>query len=209
MKIFKDISLFNNIDPKNYDNLLKCLKGNIRKYQKEESLNITDKSFKAIVVLDGKIDVITRNIDGKIIIHNRYVNGDTLILWQIEEDKDLVAKKISEVLLLDTELIFSDSRKNCSLKKTVMENIIHIQNKQNYLMNYKAKIYTEKFLRNKIMLYLNDMRLENPEVINIPFNRFELASYLSCDRSALSRELSCMQDDGIIKVNKNNIQILK
>ena len=73
MKIFKDISLFNNIDPKNYDNLLKCLKGNIRKYQKEESLNITDKSFKAIVVLDGKIDVITRNIDGKIIIHNRYV----------------------------------------------------------------------------------------------------------------------------------------
>lgn len=209
MKIFKDISLFNNIDPKNYDNLLKCLKGNIRKYQKEESLNITDKSFKAIVVLDGKIDVITRNIDGKIIIHNRYVNGDTLILWQIEEDKDLVAKKISEVLLLDTELIFSDSRKNCSLKKTVMENIIHIQNKQNYLMNYKAKIYTEKFLRNKIMLYLNDMRLENPEVINIPFNKFELASYLSCDRSALSRELSCMQDDGIIKVNKNNIQILK
>ena len=209
MKIFKDVSLFNNIDPKNYDNVLKCLKGKFRKYQKEESLNITDKSFKAIVVLDGKIDVITRNIDGKIIIHNRYVNGDTLILWQIEEDNDLVAKKISEVLLLDTELIFSDSRKNCSLKKTIMENIIRIQNRQNYLMNCKAKIYAEKFLRNKIMLYLNDMRLENPEVINIPFSRFELASYLSCDRSALSRELSYIQDDGIIKINKNKIYILK
>ena len=129
MKIFKDVSLFNNIDPKNYNNVLKCLKEKFRKYQKEESLNITDKSFKAIVVLDGKIDVITRNIDGKIIIHNRYVNGDTLILWQIEEDNDLVAKKISEVLLLDTELIFSDSRKNCSLKKTIMENIIRIQNR--------------------------------------------------------------------------------
>lgn len=117
MKIFKDVSLFNNIDPKNYDNVLKCLKGKFRKYQKEESLNITDKSFKAIVVLDGKIDVITRNIDGKIIIHNRYVNGDTLILWQIEEDNDLVAKKNQRSSFVGYGIDFFRLKKKLLFKK--------------------------------------------------------------------------------------------
>ncbi|MFR9067525.1 MAG: helix-turn-helix domain-containing protein [Faecalibacterium prausnitzii] len=31
----------------------------------------------------------------------------------------------------------------------------------------------------------------------IPFSRIQLADYLNCDRSALSRELSTMQRDGL------------
>lgn len=209
MDIFKNIALFHHIDKRYYDHVLRCLNGTVHNYQKEESLHIHDKAFKAIVVLDGKIDVISRTVDGKVTIHNRYMNGDTLILWQIDENKDIVSKKESRVLLLDTELIFSDTRNNCSLKKTIMENIIRIQNQQNYLMNCKVEIYTEKSLRNKILMYLSNIHKENKKAIHIPFNRLELACYLSCDRCALSRELSTMQDEGLIRVQKNMISILE
>ena len=37
----------------------------------------------------------------------------------------------------------------------------------------------------------------------IPFNRQQLADYLSVDRSALSNELGKMQRDGLLQVNKN------
>ena len=38
---------------------------------------------------------------------------------------------------------------------------------------------------------------------SIPFNRQQLADYLSVDRSAMSNELSKMQKEGVLTVNRN------
>ena len=55
-----------------------------------------------------------------------------------------------------------------------------------------------------MLSYLSDLALRqgSTEVV-IPFNRQELADYLSVDRSALSAELSRMQRDGLLTVCKN------
>ena len=42
-----------------------------------------------------------------------------------------------------------------------------------------------------------------------PFNRQQLADYLSVDRSAMSNELSKMQRDGIITVDRNHFVLLQ
>ncbi|HOB19955.1 MAG TPA: helix-turn-helix domain-containing protein, partial [Candidatus Atribacteria bacterium] len=42
----------------------------------------------------------------------------------------------------------------------------------------------------------------------IPFNRQELADYLSVDRSAMSRELSLMRDEGIIRFDRNHFELI-
>lgn len=41
----------------------------------------------------------------------------------------------------------------------------------------------------------------------IPFNRQQLADYLNLDRSALSKELGKMRNDGLIEYNKNTFVI--
>lgn len=41
----------------------------------------------------------------------------------------------------------------------------------------------------------------------IPFNRQQLADYLSVERSALSSELSKMQTDGLISYRKNKFTL--
>ena len=42
----------------------------------------------------------------------------------------------------------------------------------------------------------------------IPFNRQQLADYLSADRSALSAELSRMRGEGLIEFEKNSFRLL-
>ena len=43
---------------------------------------------------------------------------------------------------------------------------------------------------------------------SIPFSRIQLADYLNCDRSALSRELSLMQRDGLLDTFKCSFKLL-
>ena len=51
-------------------------------------------------------------------------------------------------------------------------------------------------------------REQQSRTITIPMNRNEMAEYLNIERSALSRELSCMKRDGLIDYHNNRFQIL-
>jgi len=44
---------------------------------------------------------------------------------------------------------------------------------------------------------------------SIPFSRIQLADYLNCDRSALSRELSTMQKEGLIDTYRSSFKLLE
>ena len=43
----------------------------------------------------------------------------------------------------------------------------------------------------------------------IPYSRIQLADYLNCDRSALSRELSLMQRDGLLETYRSSFKLLE
>jgi len=42
---------------------------------------------------------------------------------------------------------------------------------------------------------------------SLPFNRQQLADYLSVDRSALSKEMGKMRDEGILNFSKNHFEL--
>ena len=44
---------------------------------------------------------------------------------------------------------------------------------------------------------------------SIPFSRIQLSDYLNCDRSALSRELSTMQKEGLIDTYRSSFKLLE
>ena len=67
-------------------------------------------------------------------------------------------------------------------------------------------IIVKKTLREKILTYLQQQALDqDSRQFTIPLSRLELAKYLCADRSALTRELSYMQKDGLISYEKNHI----
>ncbi len=59
------------------------------------------------------------------------------------------------------------------------------------------------------MSYLNALALQKKKTeFDIPFDRQQLADYLNVERTALSKELGKMQNDGLIKVRKNRFKLL-
>lgn len=72
----------------------------------------------------------------------------------------------------------------------------------------KMDIITPKSLRERVMVYLSQESVkQGSRTITVPFNRQQMADYLSVDRSALSAELSRMQRDGVISYEKNRFTI--
>jgi Mn-dependent DtxR family transcriptional regulator len=59
------------------------------------------------------------------------------------------------------------------------------------------------------MSYLSEQaERQNSASFSIPFNRQQLADFLSVDRSAMSNELCKMRDDGLIEFEKNQFRLL-
>ena len=59
------------------------------------------------------------------------------------------------------------------------------------------------------MAYLNSVSLQKQSrEFDIPFDRQQLADYLNLDRSAMSKELGRMRDEGLIQTNKNHFILL-
>ena len=72
----------------------------------------------------------------------------------------------------------------------------------------KLKYMTCPTIREKLMAYLSDeAEKHGSEEFLIPFTREELASFLSVDRCALSRELGKMRDDGLLEFRRNRFHL--
>lgn len=73
----------------------------------------------------------------------------------------------------------------------------------NLRANEKLTHISKRSTREKLLSYFSAeaQRQGAPEFI-LPFNRQQLADYLSVERSAMSAELSKMRREGIVRVNK-------
>ena len=78
----------------------------------------------------------------------------------------------------------------------------------NIKKEYRLAILSQKGLRDRIVTYLS-MQASRRQTTSfaIPFSREELAAYLCVNRSALSRELSLMQAEGLITFQKNYFRL--
>ena len=63
--------------------------------------------------------------------------------------------------------------------------------------------------REKLISYLStEAKKHNSNSFSVPFNRQQLADFLSVDRSAMSNELCKMRNEGLIEFNKNFFKLL-
>ena len=86
----------------------------------------------------------------------------------------------------------------------LLNRLLLLISQENMKKEYRLAILSQSGLRDRIMTYLTmqaDRR--NSDTFIIPFTREELASFLCVNRSALSHELSLLQQEGVISFRKN------
>ena len=87
--------------------------------------------------------------------------------------------------------------------------MVFIIAEKNKELMLKVEVVSKKTLREKIMAYLSIHAAKQwTEYFEVPLGRVELADYLCADRSALTRELTNMQNEGIIDFDRNTFRLL-
>ncbi|MGN0503337.1 MAG: helix-turn-helix domain-containing protein, partial [Ruminococcus sp.] len=68
---------------------------------------------------------------------------------------------------------------------------------------------SKRSTREKLISFLSEeSKRNNSSTFTIPYNRQQLADFLSVDRSAMSNELCKMRDEGLLEFNKNSFRLL-
>ena len=76
-------------------------------------------------------------------------------------------------------------------------------------LNLRVELLTKRNTRDKLLSYFDILSKSSMrKTFTLPYNYTDLTDFLSVDRSAMMRELKCLQDDKIIKKDKNKITML-
>lgn len=208
------IDLFENVRNNEVLELLKCIGIKTKTFKKDAIIvKQTGKIDFLGVILSGNATISKIDSMGnRTIVEELKMNdifGHNIVCCGLERSPvDIIAKNECEVLFLPFEKVVTPCSKLCPYHLQLIKNVMKMISKRNSLLNDKIDIIGQKTTRDKILALLDTYRTEE-KVFSIPYSREEMAKFLHVDRSAMSRELCRMRDEGILRFHKNHFEILK
>ncbi|MGM9529627.1 MAG: Crp/Fnr family transcriptional regulator [Phascolarctobacterium sp.] len=211
---YLEIPLFQGLDMEEINEVLQKFHGLIKHFPKSDYIYLAGDCVENLcVVLEGTVQMIKEDIWGEKAIIANLGAGSVFaenFLGRLG-DRSVVSYFVasdSEVLMLPLGRMLFDSNTNSKASQRLMCNIVSILADNNTRLIEKTEILCKKTLRSKILAYLEqEARNNGSRSFTIPFNRTDLANYLDADRSALTRELARMKEDGLIDYSKNTFEL--
>jgi CRP-like cAMP-binding protein len=125
------------------------------------------------------------------------------------KEYEIIAKEQTEVIIIDYDRLFDKTNLEKRYYNEFILNMYSIINDKLQEKNERIRILTKKTIRNKLLEYCKIQYSKNhSKHIYLPYNFSDLADYLAVDRSAMSRELKYMKEEGFIEVKGKRITIL-
>lgn len=195
--------------------VLTCLGSRKQTFPKGDFIFLAGQSAPAVGILTaGKAQVIRENRQGDAMIVGTLEAGD--IFGETYACMKLPAMPVSvaaltkcEVLLLDVGRLVHTCPSACAFHQRLIANLLRILAQKNMRLNQKMSYITHKTIRSRLEAYFEDrMQQSGSTAFTVPFSRQSLADYLCIDRSALSRELSHMKEDGLIDYDGSRFEWL-
>lgn len=206
--------LFKDIEREELENILKCLRPNIKTYKKKDIITIEGDKLNGIgIVLDGEVIVGKENLSGDRVIMSKLKKGEMFGevaafssgIWLAT----VVANMDSTILFFPPQKIVGVCSKMCTGHRRLIQNMLQIVSKKALILNNKIEIISLKSIRKKVSTYLlQQYAINNTSTFYIPLKRHQLAEYLLVSRPSLSRELINMREEGIIDFDRNCFKIL-
>ena len=121
----------------------------------------------------------------------------------------VVAAEACSILFLDTERVLHVCGNACGFHNKLVRNLLAIASQKNLKLSRRIFHTSSKSIRGRVLSYLSFQATQQGcQEFDIPYNRQQLADYLSVDRSALSNELSKMQRDGLLRVERQHFTLI-
>ena len=121
---------------------------------------------------------------------------------------DVIATEDSAVIFFDVNKILTVCSSACRFHSIVIQNLFYEISGKNRSLVQKLGHMSRRTTREKLLSYLSEQaKKQRSASFEIPFNRQQLADFLSVDRSAMSNELCKLRDEGLLSFERNRFQL--
>ena len=213
--ILKRTKLFAGVAEDEIDAMLSCLDAKLNTYKKGEYVLHEGEHLNHITVLvSGELHIQRDDYWGNRAIVDRIAVGEMFGEAYIAPESgallnDVIAVEDSTVMFFDVKRIITVCSSACRFHSMVVQNLFFAISEKNRKLVQKLGYISKRSTREKLMSYLSEeAKRNNSSSFIIPFNRQQLADFLSVDRSAMSNELCKMRDEGLLEFNKNAFKLL-
>ncbi len=157
------------------------------------------------VLVEGKAHALSENRFGEeaighVLERGALIGSASAILGGVRDmgDASVEARGRAVVLWVPYRALITAGPKLARIHGVVMKNLLEAFCWKNVRMLEKIELLSQKTLRERLILYLlQQERLQGTARVQVP-GRVQLAKELQCNRSALTREVSLMQAEGLL-----------
>ena len=149
----------------------------------------------------GERSILSYAAPGQVFAETYAVCGEAMMV-------DVVAAEDSTVVFLDLSVLLGTAQQKESWYPKLMQNLLRITARKNLTLSSRIFCTTARSVRGRLLTYLSAQAAQRGSCeFDIPFDRQQLADYLNLDRSALSKELGKMRDEGLLEFRKNHFRL--
>ena len=176
--------LFKGCTDEEIKHMLICLKNKIKKFDKDEYIyNVGEIVTDVCLILSGSVQI--ENVD---------VVGNKSILGVVRQG--------------NVPALFVESN-SCGHGAKLIQNLLRVSSRKNINLSMRIFHSASKTIRGRLISYFSEqVSVQGTNNIKIPLDRQQLADYLGVERTALSKELGKMRDDGLLTFHKNEFHVV-
>lgn len=206
-------NLFANLSDKEIKKLMQVLKANTFTYRKDVNIlsNVNRGDFIAIID-SGNIQLICNDYNGNKTIIEDLSTGEIFgsLTYSLNNDElSCITKEETQITYIEYNQITNDEIIKNDFYIIFVKNLIKLLSDQLNRSNQRIELLTQRTTRDKLLGYFrNQVGSKSNKSFTMPITYTELASYLSVDRSSMTREIAYLKEDGLIKTNGRRITLL-
>ncbi len=209
----KKITIFDGIDKTEIDKLINIFGTRKMTFNKDATIITNINNINLIgILLEGSANIVRYEANGNRNITEK-LNKDDLFGEIFTSDRSneisVIATSYCEVLFIDYNKLITSDKKSSLYQNKLVDNILQLLSLKIIYMNERIEVLTQRTIRDKLLTYFNiSVRNKISKSFILPFSFTDLADYLSVDRSAMTREIKNLKDEGFITVNNKKITLL-
>ena len=212
--VLKNTRLFSGAGEEDIRAMLGCMQARLCRFDKNEYVLRQGERIDTVMVLaEGRLHIQSSDYWGNCSIIGIVEPGEMFGEGYAAPESgpvmnDVLAVEDSAVIFMDIKKIITVCRNACKFHSITVQNLFFAISEKNRKLVRKLGYMSRRSTREKLIAYLSDeSKRQSSSSFSIPFNRQQLADFLSVDRSAMSGELCRMRDEGLLEFEKNRFKL--
>ena len=150
------------------------------------------------IVESGNCSILSKIMPGQVFAESYALSQTAMMV-------DAIATEKTKVFFLNTAIVLDPANAGKTWQSKLLRSMLAMTSHKNITLSNRIFCTTPKTIRARLATYFAQQQVQAGGLsFDVPFTRQQMADYLNLDRSALSKELGKMRDEGMLTFDKNH-----